>query len=97
LALQKVWKAEEAQKIFEGLEKHGLDELTKENEAVDYFAKFGEKRAERLRLAQAQFLAGLGCLGLGKAAEAQAHFRQALELHPAHLGAITWLASLGGK
>jgi hypothetical protein len=91
--LQKTGQAEKAQTLFEGLEKHGLEELSRESEAVDYFAKFGEKRAERLRQAQGHFLAGAGCLGLGKKQEAQTHFRQALELHPAHLGAKTWEAA----
>lgn len=88
LAMQKLGQTEEARKAFEDLEKHGQDELKRESDTVDYFAKFGEKRAERLRLAQAHFVVGLGCLGLGRNEEAQAQFRQALELHPAHLGAI---------
>ncbi len=88
LALQKLGKAQEARQIFESLEKHGLEELNRESEALDYFAKFGEKRAERLRLAQGHFLAGLGCLGLDRRDDALAHFQEALALHPAHLGAI---------
>jgi tetratricopeptide (TPR) repeat protein len=92
LALQTLQEADEAQRLFTGLEKHGQQELERESESVDYFAKFGEKRAERLRLAEAHFLAGLGALGLGKQQDAHDHFRQALELHPAHLGALTWQA-----
>jgi tetratricopeptide (TPR) repeat protein len=86
LALRKTGRNDDAEKLFAGLEKHGLAELQRESEAVDYFAKFGEKRAERIRLAQARFLAGLGCLGLGKAREAESQFKQALELHPALSG-----------
>ena len=97
LALRKAGQPEEAKSILENLEKHGQDELKREAEAVDYFAKFGEKRAERLRLAEGHFLAGLGCLGLGKTDDAQAHFRQALELHPAHLGALRWQAEAANE
>lgn len=90
LALQKTSQNEAATKIFEGLVKHGLAEFERTTETVDYFAKFGEKRAERLRLAQAHYLAGLGYLGEGKTAEATTQFSQALELDPCHLGALTW-------
>ena len=64
----------------------GTEQLTKA-EAADYFAKFGEKQSERVRKANAHYLIGLGQLGLGQKAEARAEFKQALELHPAHLGA----------
>jgi len=94
LALQKLEKKDEAQRIFESLDKHGQDELSRESDAVDYFAKFGEKRAERLRLAQAHFLSGVGALGQGKRDAAAEQFRKALELHPAHLGALSWSKGL---
>jgi tetratricopeptide (TPR) repeat protein len=90
LALQKTGQNDSATKIFEGLVKHGLAELERTTETVDYFAKFGEKRAERLRLAQARYLAGLGYLGQGKTTEANTQFNQALEQDPCLLGALTW-------
>ena len=72
------------------MEKRGLTDLERGTEAVDYFAKFGEKRAERLRKADAHYMAGLGCAGRQEREKAREHFRAVLELHPAHLGALTW-------
>ena len=90
LALQKTGQPEEAGKLFAGLVSFGRAEADRSTEAVDYFAKFGEKRSERVRLAQAHFLAGLGYLGQDNEAEAQREFAKTLELHPSHLGALTW-------
>ena len=85
-ALQKLGREAEAKPLFEKLLAHGETQLTK-GEAADYFAKFGEKQSERVRKANAHYLTGLGQLGLGDKAKADAEFKQALELHPAHLGA----------
>ena len=52
------------------------------------FAKFGEKTSERARQANAHYLIGLGQFGLEEQANAKAAFQQALDLHPAHLGAV---------
>ncbi len=91
LALQKLGKADEAKPIFERLVKNGEEQLSR-GEAADYFAKFGEKQSERVRKAGAHYLVGLGRLGLGETEKAQTAFRQALELHPAHLGAALMAA-----
>lgn len=91
LALQATGDETAAAQIFADLEKRGLADLDKETEVVDYFAKFGEKRVERLRKADAHYAAGLGCAGLKKADEAERHFRAALELHPAHIGAVGYM------
>mgnify|MGYP003875985531 CR=1 FL=1 len=85
-ALQKLGRTDDAKPIFESLVKQGRELQT--SEPADYFAKFGEKRAERVRQADAHYLAGLGLQGLGKKSEAEAEFKKALELHPAHLGAL---------
>lgn len=90
LALIKVGREQEAKEFFEGMEKHGQVQLEPGKEAVDYFAKFGEKRAERIRLAQAHYMVGLARLGLSRRAEAEGSFAKALELDPSHLGALTW-------
>lgn len=87
LALRKLGRASEAAPLFEGLVKAGTEQLAR-GEAADYFAKFGEKQADRVRQAQAHYLVGLGQLGLGRTEEARTTFAKALELHPAHLGAI---------
>jgi len=86
LALQKIGRTDEATRAFEGLVKAGEEQL-KAGEQADYFAKFGERQSERVRKAQAHYLIGLGHLGLGHGTEAQAEFKQALELNPSHLGA----------
>ena len=49
---------------------------------MDYFAKFGERRSERARIAQAHYLLGLGYRGQGREDEAVKEFRAALELAP---------------
>jgi tetratricopeptide (TPR) repeat protein len=90
LALRKLGQAEEAKPVFERLVKSGEEQLTS-GLAADYFAKFGEKQNERVRQANAHYTAGLGWLGRGDPARAEAEFRQALDLHPAHLGAATQL------
>lgn len=90
LALLKVGQEQKAKELFEGMEKQGLGQLEPGKEAVDYFAKFGEKKAERIRLAQAHYMVGLARLGLSRKAEAEGSFAKALELDPAHLGALTW-------
>lgn len=87
LALQKLGRSDETKPIFERLVKTGEEQLTK-GETPDYFAKFGERTSERVRQANAHYLVGLGRLGLGQKEKAKAAFQQALELHPAHLGAV---------
>jgi len=52
--------------------------------AGDFFEKFGEKRSARTRQANLHFLVGLGLLGQGRNAEAQAEFGQAVVLDPGH-------------
>ncbi|HEY9173208.1 MAG TPA: tetratricopeptide repeat protein, partial [Verrucomicrobiae bacterium] len=87
LALQRLGRSDETRPIFERLVKTGEEQLTK-GETPDYFAKFGEKTSERVRQAKGHYLVGLGHLGLRQKEKAKAAFQQALELHPAHLGAV---------
>ena len=85
-AMQNLGRTDEAKPIFERLVKIGEEQLAK-SEGPDYFAKFGEKTSERVRQAGAHYLIGLGQLGLGEREKAVVSFQEALELHPAHLGA----------
>ena len=62
--------------------------------AFDYFAKFGEKPSDAVRLTQIHYLAGLGFLGKGQDAEAKAEFEKVLAMNVNHLGARTQLAEL---
>ena len=93
LALGKLGSPEKARPVFEQLVQRGKDQL-KSSEEIDYFAKFGARKSERVSKAQAQYLIGLGCLGLNRQSEAEAAFKEALRLHPAHLGAKQQVASL---
>lgn len=86
LALGRLGRTDEARSAFERLRQSGRARL-KQGEAADYFAKFGERQSVRVRQADAHYLIGLGALGLGDEPAAEAEFRQALALHPAHLGA----------
>jgi tetratricopeptide (TPR) repeat protein len=87
LALRKLGRAAEAAELFEGLVSFGKDRLAA-SPGLDFFAKFGEKKSERNRLAEAHYLIGLGHLGKGEKGEAKAEFEQALKVNPNH----TWAA-----
>jgi tetratricopeptide (TPR) repeat protein len=93
LALQKLGRAADAQRLFEGLVRHGEGQVAAAGPA-DYFAKFGERQVERVRQAQGHYLVALGRSGLGQKTEARAAFAHALELHPAHLGALVATAGM---
>lgn len=96
LALRRLGKDKEAEEIFQQLERTGLQQVESETDAPDYFAKFGEKRPERVRQAQAWYTAALGSLGLGEETAAKQHFEQALRLDPGHLGARMWGSAAEG-
>lgn len=93
LALQKLGRTNDADQRFKDLVKAGQKQLEAAEQA-DYFAKFGERQSDRVRKAQAYYLTGLGQLGLGRTTEARTAFTQALDLHPAHLGAASYRAAL---
>jgi tetratricopeptide (TPR) repeat protein len=93
LALRKLGRNAEAERVFEGLVRRG-EGLVAAGEPADYFAKFGEKQAERVRQAQGHYLVALGRLGLDRKPAAQAALSRALELDPAHLGALVAAAAI---
>jgi len=93
LAFRKLGQEAQAARIFEGLVESGEEELAATSD-MDYFAKFGEKRSEAVRLAHAHYLIGLGNLGQGRRAEAKAEFQSVLKQDLNHLGARTQLAAL---
>jgi len=92
LAAQKLGMSAEATRFFGDLIAKG-DEALAEPSDVDYFAKFGQRRSSRLRLAEAHYLIGLGDLGKGEAAKARDEFQSAVKLNVNHLGAATQLAA----
>jgi tetratricopeptide (TPR) repeat protein len=93
LAYRMLGRESKAAEIFRALLAAGEKELGAVSE-LDYFAKFGEKRATVARVAHARYLMGLGLLGGGKPTDAKAQFEEALRRDPNHLGAITQLAAL---
>ena len=93
LAFQKLGRGEEAEGIFDGLISAGKERL-KQEEAMDFFEKFGEKQSAINRQADAHFLIGLGNLGKGKRRDAGQEFEQALKLNINHLGAKRQLLAL---
>jgi len=89
LALKKLGREDEAEKIF--------DELigsAKPGPAVTFFAKFGERQAHNIRTANTHYTLGLGYLGKEMQEEAQAEFEKALELNINHLWARVHLSEL---
>jgi len=92
LALKKIGRESEAEELFNGLIDTGRKSL--ESASPDYFAKFGEKRTEEARLAEAHYLLGLGYLGQGDQEQARAEFGKALELNITHRRAGKMLAAM---
>jgi tetratricopeptide (TPR) repeat protein len=92
---RKLGRTSEADKIFESLVKSGEEALSNAGATQpDYFAKFGERESEAIRLAQGHYVLGLGYLGLGKWQEALTHLEEAVKLNVNHLEAQVQLASL---
>jgi tetratricopeptide (TPR) repeat protein len=93
LSLKKLGKGTQAAVLFDELLKSGREEL---GSSVDlgYFAKFGTRRSEAARKAEAHYLMGLGFLGKNDRQEAKAEFKRVLELDPNHLRAGTQLSLL---
>jgi tetratricopeptide (TPR) repeat protein len=85
LAQRELGQRDKADGIFKALESNGRKMI--DGDSVDYFAKFGEKRSENLRMADAHYLLGLGLLGQGEKGAAKDAFGKALELNINHLGA----------
>jgi TolA-binding protein len=86
MAMKKLGRDDEAQKIFDDLIKTGKDRLARD-EAADFFAKFGERESSQARQASAHYLIGLGHLGKGEAEDARAEFAQAAKLNVSHVWA----------
>ena len=54
---------------------------------IDFFAKFGEREAENVRLSNAYLLKGLGYKGLGDTKSANENLSKAVELSASNLWA----------
>ena len=95
MAALKLGQHSDAIQLFDQLIALGEKALAAGSE-VDYFAKFGQRRSDRFRRADADYLIGLGNLGKGETAKAMAEFQAALGLNVNHLGATTQLAGTAG-
>lgn len=93
LALRKLGQEAQATHVFDGLIQAGRQELDATSDP-DYFAKFGERRPEAVRIAHARYLMGLGYLGQGKRGDAKTEFEKVLEKNGNHLWAKVHLADL---
>jgi len=96
MAALKLGRSSDARQFFDEMIAMGNDALAAGSE-VDYFAKFGQKRSSRFRLADAHYLIGLGYLGKGEIAKAKTEFQTTLGLNVNHLGATTQLAMAGSS
>jgi hypothetical protein len=92
--LDRVWD-DRYEKMFQSLVNSG--QLALEQPALAEGGRGGRGGAgqsARLWSANAHYLIGLGCLGLGDTAKAKAELAQAVEISPDLLGARTALAAL---
>ncbi|MGB7759532.1 MAG: DUF5107 domain-containing protein [Bryobacteraceae bacterium] len=88
LAFEKLGQTEEAHALFQKLVGSAQNELKQSALPA------GRGFSQRVRTANAHYLAGLGYLGLEDRAQAKAELSQAVQLSPDLLGARTALASL---
>ncbi|MGD0579265.1 MAG: hypothetical protein ABSC08_10095, partial [Bryobacteraceae bacterium] len=88
----------EAARIFDSLIKSGQEAiLSRGGGRPDYFAKFGERETNEVRMAQGHYVLGLGYLGSGKRQEAKAELEQAVKLNVNHLDAQFQLSTIGDR
>jgi tetratricopeptide (TPR) repeat protein len=96
MALLNLGCAEEAERMFEGLERFARKRL-KDSPEMDFFAKFGERQSASYRRAQAHYLLGLSFLGKGEEKKARAEFAEALRMNINHLWAAHYLALIDDR
>jgi tetratricopeptide (TPR) repeat protein len=84
LSYLKLGEKEKAAEYFNNLIKEGEKKM-KQDSDIDFFAKFGEREAENVRLSNAFLLKGLGYKGLGDAKSATENLSKAVELSASNL------------
>jgi hypothetical protein len=87
LSLLKLGNKIKASEYFNTLISDG-DKKIKQGSEIDFFAKFGEREAENVRLSNAYLLKGLGYKGLGDTNAATENLKKAVELSVSNLYAI---------
>jgi len=90
LALKALGRPDEAREVFAGLSERAREALA-DASSMDFFEKFGERQAARVRQANLHYLAGLGLLGLGQTVEARTELEKAVSLDPGHREARRFL------
>lgn len=90
LSLQKLGNKEKADGYFRSMLDEGEKKMNKDTD-IDFFAKFGEREAENVRLSDAFTLKGLGYKGLGDAKSATENLSKAVGLSASNLVAGTEL------
>ena len=86
LSLQKLGEKQKASELFNSLLSESDRKMNKDSD-IDFFAKFGEREAENVRLSNAYLLKGLGYKGLGEAKSASENLGKAVELSASNLWA----------
>jgi tetratricopeptide (TPR) repeat protein len=86
LSLLKLGNKSKASECFNALISEGEKQI-KHGSEIDFFAKFGEKEAENVRLSNAYLLKGLGYKGLGDSKQAMENLQKAVELSASNLWA----------
>ena len=86
LSLMKLGNKEKASEYFNTLISEGEKQI-KQGTGIDFFAKFGEREAENVRLSNAYLLKGLGYKGLGDIKAATENLKRAVELSASNLHA----------
>lgn len=93
-ALEQLGQQAQANTIYRDLVTTARRALEQDTARIDFFASFGTQRSQRSRLGLAQFVTGLGHLGLGDKGRAEEALQRTLETSPDHLGARTVLTKL---
>jgi tetratricopeptide (TPR) repeat protein len=86
LSLLKLGKKVKAAEYFNAIISAG-DKQIKQGSEIDFFAKFGERESENVRLSNAYLLKGLGYKGLGDSRQATENLQKAVELSASNLWA----------
>lgn len=84
LSLMKLGNKLKASELFNQLISEGDKKVNKTSD-VDFFAKFGEREAENVRLSNAYLLKGLGNKGLGNTTATTENLKKAVELSASNL------------
>jgi tetratricopeptide (TPR) repeat protein len=90
LSFLKLGNKEKGDEYFNTLISEGDKKMNKDSD-VDFFAKFGEREAENIRLSNAYLLKGLGYKGLGDTKSAREYLGKAVELSVSNLFATVEL------